>query len=213
MKSTTPLLGFTLLLLLVSSAVAYFDEPAPNRRYIRVDLHEGWNLLEYDSTNITPASEAQALDIRYLYYYLPTRKTFIRAYPNPVPVPELSEPEMEYTRPHTAWVYVENGGELERSYAYLLPKVDEIKLVDGWNVVAIVPDMTDSSLSEFKGDCGIIKAHQRDARYQDWDAFDEDGTITNSDVGYTMVLKVDGRCEFEIPVTEFPEPPPLPGGE
>ncbi|MBR9691726.1 hypothetical protein GOV06_02975 [Candidatus Woesearchaeota archaeon] len=194
-----------------------------------MDLEKGWNLIAYgedfpfhldagsdlkkeidDFMSIPGFERKNRLNEAPLFTYIlnPKTKDYIRIFPD-------SEIQEQITRVNYAvWVYVKKGTRISY-FAPNAPKLNDIKLLTGWNLIAINPIMGEKTLNNIKGSCDISKAYfynyepEETERGTNWKNIPLDFILPDEIIGGGMAIKVSGNCALGSQ-EEITTPPALP---
>ncbi len=205
---------------------------------VEVYLEQGWNIVLMPDfnieRNILPNSEVKIDNIKAVYVYFPSKKSYFQAYPSYSEIekilPELSADEKLRVAFGSAWVYSDRSGTF-RYHRVDVPKHNEVELSKGWNFITVTPEFKGKRVREINGDCDIVK--YAFWQFQKWEVFD-DKTIkelvarergktddiegvngledvmfgdSDSDVGRGVVLKVEDKCKLGSARINPPEIP------
>ena len=192
-----------------------------------VDLYGGWNLIAYgedfpfhldggsdlkrevdDFMSIPGLERKNRLDESPVFVYIlnPETKDYIRLFPD-------SEIQEQVTRvSYAIWVYVDKAQRISY-FAPNYPRLNDIKLLTGWNLIAVNPTMTGGSLDDIKGSCDIEKAYFYNAEPDEtehWKLTPTNMNLPNYLAGGGMAIKVSGNCQFGESSGGMTAPPSLP---
>ncbi len=107
------------------------------------------------------------------------------------------------------WIYIkkEKNLLLNLKNSENIPEtINEISLFKGWNLISIMPLMTNKRIGEFKGDCEILKAFSFETEENNWhNLLDE--ILSVEAVGGGFAIKVSENCQFHIGSELPPEMP------
>jgi hypothetical protein len=195
------------------------ESDCTNEDISTLTLGPGWNLVygfDFSRCDKLQPKKLCEDDILAKYMYFTPLKKYFKVYPNGE---ELTNEEIEiinsydkegYLR-HTAWwIYTKE----EKNIYFNVPSdydiISEIKLIKGWNLVPITPDMIGKKLNEFKGNCEILKGFRYDASSASWVELEK---FNQSDILLGFAVKVEDNCKLGTVVEEdsgIEEPPQIP---
>lgn len=204
---------------LVSAKMTPYSPDGYNQN-VEVYIEKGWNMilmpsLDMHENNFKSDSDVKKDDIKAIYVYLPQKNNFYEAYPNSEDLMNaystLSQDAQGFLNIASAWVYSDKSGYLKYSRVDVR-KYDQVALVTGWNFFTLTPELKMKKLSQFKGDCEILKiAHWQ---HQEWTVIDQQSLLesshsdtpsrwddlmladSDSDIGMGTLIKVKDSCQF-----------------
>ena len=175
---------------------------------VGVPVREGWNLVPlYMGGANSEDSDISSEDLSVMWAYDIENKIFIKS-----GTPEADELNdriygnseiKEYYRGSGAWVYTRKSGTLvwKISPETVYSKFTNMKLIQGWNIIQVVPDMNGMSLPEITGECKVEKVAVWNADEQDWGILitPNDENYANNEfnlkyVGMILLIKVEDQC-------------------
>jgi|TARA_B100000315_G_C14547311_1_gene573888 hypothetical protein len=214
------LLTLISLVVFVSATMDIKEEYTTGNKYeVEIHVEKGWNIISgmYDVREIMVDSEIKKEDIGAIWYYSPILRKYLNMHPNmneddfgdDITYFEGDDPVLTSAK----WLYSKKAGLLKYS-TIRFDKVNERKVVKGWNFIRITPEFLGKTLNEIKGSCNIEKAYAWDIGTQDWDddlvisdwKFNEETIV---EPGRGFVIKSLNNCIFKT--SSGTTPPPLPG--
>lgn len=192
----------------VAYAILYVipgSPPKPPSERIRISLKNGWNLITLPGKGTLEGGSCSGEPYAFVY---------IKEYEKYYSLREArgllgEEGLLEYLRLHSFWVYSFEdcalSFNLEESTSF-----NEVSLGSNWNFVPITSDMLGRKISEFSGDCELKKLYGWGADGQNWEKWDEDTTLSDSDIYKGFVARVESSCDLGWGA--IITPPPLPEG-
>jgi len=197
-------------------------------------FYEGWNLILGFGDPAQLSGHLEESNIKAIYAFDYTKQEYIRTYPNPEK-DKLRKLREDYLLSVTAFfVYSDktvegslNGMNHASEYWVTeLAPLNEKRLVKGWNLVGITPDMYHGTLDgagyegeyfswdSIKGDCVYEKIFAWNPEAQEWIPMNSDLILKEYDfddfLGSGMVVKVIKDCKLRDSGGELPSVPPIP---
>ncbi|MBR9676554.1 hypothetical protein GOV04_00240 [Candidatus Woesearchaeota archaeon] len=230
-----------LISIIITSAIVIaggqiINEPATNSGLYdfqySIHLYKGWNLISYGENfpfymsenyvgraiplyeevmeyiQIPGLNRKKADSPVFVYLYNPETKGYIEMFP------ENTLGENTYMVNYASWVYVREEYDIEY-FAPSIPPLEDIKLLPGWNFVAINPHFEGNSLEDIKGTCNIQSVYFYNAepdetqRGTNWKGIPLDFNIPSEIVGLGLIVKVGDVCKLGT-VQTIPPPPSIP---
>ena len=216
------------LVVIAGYASADINQSSSGNYNVKIYLQKGWNLV-YGIPNIQddyPLESGSTLakgDIKAVYWYNPIDNKYAQTYPPQFKgFPELRD-KYAYISGSASWVYSENAGYL--AYSSIDPiKLQDKKLIQGWNFVGISPEFKMKKLSQIKGTCTFDRFaiwknnEQKYTVFSSGDKINVEGNSLNledvipadsdSDLGNGFLIKTTGDCQLGS--GSF-SPPTIPG--
>ncbi|MBI2631554.1 hypothetical protein HYW75_00950 [Candidatus Pacearchaeota archaeon] len=206
------------LSIFVMASMTPFSTTADTTKYdVNIQLVEGWNLVPFFlPSTIKTNSEIQKGDIGAIWSWLPPLKDYYQVFP----VNQLDNLPVEIGRTldeseilsASVWVYSKKSGGIE----YSTPEgiLNSRTIYEGWNFVAITPDMVGKTFGELLNGCNILKGAEFTAYNNKWSTFSGESISSDSplenDVGLTLVVKVDNECSIKGTSAIGGKPPVIP---
>tara|TARA_Y100000310_G_scaffold342929_2_gene448287 strand:- start:544 stop:1245 length:702 start_codon:yes stop_codon:yes gene_type:complete len=191
----------------------------------KMDLREGWNLValsegfpsdiesgtdlynEYmdfmEIPGIERKGERKSESPFFSYVYIP-EKGYVEIFPEY----NVEENEIRNTN-YAMWIYVKEATEIEQ-FAPNVPKLEDINLFAGWNLVALNPQMSEKSLDELKGTCDLLDAYVWESKVPKWEKIPFDFSMWEREnlIGGGIAIKVSENCNLgSVSGTGIPEFP------
>lgn len=198
--------AFVLLLVGMSSlAYAYMGQIQGDEDNIvyTASAFQGWNILNagsivFNKLALTANSDIKAEDIKAVFYYSPSQKTYIQIYPN-FDDTKFTKEERYYgaysaaeISSASAWVYVERDGMIEYTTDDVI-SMTKRKLTSGWNFVSVTQKGLGSSLNDLKGSCDIQKAYYY---FEEYKQLDLNMKLPSDMASHGLLIKVTNDCQF-----------------
>jgi hypothetical protein len=216
MKKIILILGLVLLV----SSVVFAGNYNPETYEYTWDLKQGWNLVPAINT-FPPEGYSNTADffsqcnLGYFFMWNPIVKEYFGG--NYLTSKTVGTPVTDTTILSTNqiagayWIYSNNYCNLNNTWGtYPMSWSDDYKpqvettlrLVEGWNFIAINPYMIGTTLPEVYSSCDVVKANHWDATSQNWMAqasipefvTANEQPITKDNVGQVFVVKVASDC-------------------
>ncbi len=204
----------------VNASMTILEEYTTGNKYtVEIHVKKGWNLIAgvYHANTLDENSEIKRDDIKAIWYYSPLKKEYLNIHPNLND--EEFEEDISYFGSDDAimtsamWVYSEKSGSLKYS-TIRYDKLDERKLVKGWNFVTITPDMDRYEFQELTENCNVLSSYVWWSERQSWESIYPETEFEDSEVsiwGKGMIVKVSDDCTLGLHGEN--DPPELPGDE
>ena len=227
-----------LALLLMISLVTFVsakmtpERPDGYNHLVEVYVNKGWNIVlspDWDmwESDFMSNSDVKKDNIKAVYIYIPQHNKYYEVYPNGEElknqVSSFSQDTQLFLNIASAWVYSDKSGYL-RYRRVDVYKYNQPKLTSGWNFVTLLPGLKAKKLSQFKGDCEILKIAW--FGNSEWFVLDPQSILqlsgsdipsswndliiadSDSDVGKGVLMKMADSCQFGSGPTI--SPPPIP---
>ena len=176
--------------------------PPPPEERIKLELHEGWNLITLPGKGELSLGSCEAL---YGFVYIDGEYLSIKKAKE-----ELGEERlMEYLRKHSFWAYSFRKCHLEFTLEEYTSHT-ELDLSKGWNFLPVTEDMIGKSLWDIKGNCEFQKTYLWNAKKQRWEELDPEEKFSDEQKFKGFIVKVPFSCS--LGGGSIPSPPPLPEG-
>jgi hypothetical protein len=183
---------------------------------ITINVFKGWNLIPasygyivkngMNIEDIQGYSEIDEKDILVGFIFDPENQKYLSLESkefNDFVNRLKSDSKLERSiRASSVWAYIRKGGKM-RYYLYnptFMPKLGDIPLYKGWNLIHITPQMVGLSLNEIKGDCNILGLYDWIESEQKWSKgiTDFGFRFKDENVGNTMLIRVKEECTFDL---------------
>jgi hypothetical protein len=235
------LVGLAVFVSASGTIISYPDKNGGLYDYqYELNLEKGWNLIAYgesfpfymsegyigenlpiyqkimDYINIPDINRKKADAPLFAYLYNPETNNYIKIFPD-------NEVGDTVTKSNYAmWVYVKEPTKV-KYFAPNAPKLSDTKLINGWNFLAINPEMVGKSLNEIKGNCDWSKIYYYSTQKiegSNWiDLLNNDNFVdeklTESSVGMGMLIKINNNyCKLSSSSSgsgSLTTPPQIPG--
>jgi len=176
--------------------------PPPPEERIKLELHEGWNLITLPGRGELSLGSCEAL---YGFVYIDGEYLSMKEAKE-----ELGEERlMEYLRKHSFWAYSFRKCHLEFTLEEYTSHT-ELDLSKGWNFLPVTEDMIGKSLWDIKGNCEFQKTYLWNAKKQRWEELDPEEKFSDEQKFKGFIVKVPFSCSLGW--GSIPSPPPLPEG-
>jgi hypothetical protein len=190
-------------------------------------LYKGWNLIPNIGSSATTITCDGSPNWIYNYFWDPIKQEYsTKGYSNPVWPQEYDNVYSTTSQTTAQWVYLRSNCTANGKISYWSANSDytnvlnDLKLVEGWNMVLVNPKMEGKLTKEVFANCEITKANVWDPKTQLW-AYDSESysssyfaeLLSNSDmrirnddelgiphVGQVLVMKLNDTCTLNYPV-------------
>lgn len=185
-----------------------------SKDYIKEDLPIYQKVMDY--INISGINRKKSDAPLFTYIYNPETNNYVEIFPD-------NTEGIGVTKTNYAmWVYVKEPTRV-KYFAPNVPKLSDIKLINGWNFVAINPEMVGKTFNQIKGDCDWtdIYAYSTEKREgSNWidllnnPNFVDSEKINDNMVGMGLIIKISNNyCKLASSSSSNPtNPPQLPNG-
>jgi len=187
---------------------------------------ESGNLI-VESQQILPESEIKGANIKALFYYSPSQRKYFDLNADANGAFESAAKDLvalgvnpddeqnkwyNYLQTSAVWFYSDTSGVLvyEMMGFPMKELMNKRKLLAGWNLIVITPEMEGKSNQDVLGDCVVEKAYFFDNDLKKWMGGNKsDNRLWKSpSVGYA--IKVSKNCQLGSSKEEIAPLPPLP---
>ncbi len=233
MKKIIITLILMISLVTFASAKMTPERPEGYNHIVEVHIREGWNLVLTpdfpldENDDFMSDSDVKEGNIKAAYLYIPQHNKYYELHPNSDELlnvwSSFSNDRKLYLSGASAWVYSDKSGFM-RYRRIDVPRYNQFKLTSGWNFVTLLPGLKQKKLSQFKGDCEILKIAW--FGNSEWSVLDPQSILqlsgsdipsswndliiadSDSDVGKGVLMKMADSCQFGSGPTI--SPPPIP---
>ena len=181
------------------------------------DFREGWNLVPGIIPNdaLLEDSEVKLNNIKAVWYYSPIQKKYLQVHPN-TDWTNLQKDDDDFVLTNAMWIYSDISGTLKYNSLEDYPSLEKRQLYEGWNFVAVTPDMSDPKFGDIFSSCKVLKIASWDNEMQGWGVIPF-STFENEKIGANgigLAIKVSEDCKLGSSQTnEGVNPPSLPQSE
>lgn len=191
-----------------------FVSAAGSQDEVRINLKKGWNLVGMYAFDDSLTDLANSGFIKAAYIYDNVNKQYIRLYPNretdKIASSGMLDAENMWKWSNAAvWIYCKEDKNFAPSSVDQPSSLSSVKMKQGWNFMAITPEMWNKPLNDFKGTCNIEKAYGYEQN--SWAGLSPTFPINHEElIGSGIIVKVSSDCALSSSSSGVSNPPAIP---